>query len=116
AEFGNFVDQFYQEMDHRLKRVKAVIRQIQKIPSETRATVPAPAAAAPNAPAAPTAPAAAAAPAPPAPNLLTSGTEPVGQDLNGLLILFGADEASKNAVLLFLESLDVDVSLVEEGE
>lgn len=114
AEFSNFVNQFHEEMDHRLKRVKAVIRQIQKLPSETRATAPAAAAAVPNAPAAPAAPVAA--PAPPAPTLLTSSAEVPTVDLNGLLILFGADEASKNAVLMFLESLDVDVALVEEGE
>jgi hypothetical protein len=113
AEFSNFVNQFYEEMDHRLKRVKAVIRQIQKLPSESRSTVPPPAAAAPLAPAAP---AASAVPAGPAPTLLTSSPEPVAADLNGLLILFGADEASKNAVLLFLESLEVDVSIVEEGD
>lgn len=119
AEFSNFVNQFYEEMEHRLKRVKAVIRQVQKLPSETRSTVPPAVAAAPvapGAPAAPAVPAASAAPAAPAPNLLTAAPEPVSAELNGMLILFGADEASKNAVLLFLESLDVDVSIVEEGE
>lgn len=107
AEFSNFVEQFCAEMDHRIKRLKGVIKEVQQMHSESRPpVVPVPAATVPAAPATPTpAPAA----AEPIPQLLKP-------ELSGLLICFGIDEASKNAVMLFLESLDVEVALVEPDQ
>jgi hypothetical protein len=109
AEFGNFVEQFYAEMDHRLKKLKAVIKQIQKVPSEARASLPA-------------APAAAVAPAAPAAVPVAAGvvTMPKPQPLapetvRGMLLVLGGDEAARNALVEFLESIDVELTVVDQA-
>jgi hypothetical protein len=120
AEFGNFVEQFYAEMDHRLRRLKAVLKQIQKIPLETRASSPAaPVNSAPLTGAVPTAavqvpqaPQASAAPAAP---LIGRILEQPTLTVNALVLSFGADESIRNAVAEFLGTLDVNVTLVDDA-
>jgi predicted nucleotide-binding protein len=117
AEFSNFVEQFYAEMDHRLKRLKAVIKQIQKVPSETRASAPAaaaPVAAAAPAAGAPAAPVAAA----PAQQGVVSMPKPqplAAELLKGMLLICGGNEPAKAAVSEFLDSLEAEVTLVDEA-
>jgi hypothetical protein len=49
AEFGNFVDQFYEEMDHRLNKLRAIQKRVEEAPDNTGATPSAPTAAMPAA-------------------------------------------------------------------
>src|SRR5690349_19520184 len=37
AEFGNFVDQFYEEMDHRLAKLRAIQKRVEEAPDNTGA-------------------------------------------------------------------------------
>jgi hypothetical protein len=111
AEFGNFVEQFYAEMDHRLARLKGVLKRVAQAPvPNIKPSVPtaAPAAAAQ----------AIAAPAPqPAPPRPVNGQvlEPTPLvNLSALLVVRRVDEACRQAVAEFLESLEIDVSVVEE--
>jgi hypothetical protein len=118
AEFGNFVEQFYAEMDHRLKKLKAIIKQIQKVPSEARASVPAVATApAPSAAPATPASAAALATAPAvAPAVTVPKPQPVAPEtVRGMLLVFGGEESSRAAVAEFLESLDVELTVVDQA-
>jgi hypothetical protein len=112
AEFGNFVEQFYAEMDHRLARLKGVLKRVAQAPvPNIKPSIPA---AAPAAPAAQ----ALAAPAPqPAPSRPVNGQvlEPTSLiNLSALLVVRRVDEACRQAVAEFLESLEIDVSVVEE--
>jgi predicted nucleotide-binding protein len=38
AEFGNFVEQFYEEMDHRLSKLRAVLKRVEEAPDNVGAT------------------------------------------------------------------------------
>jgi len=100
AEFGNFVEQFFAEMDHRLKRLKSVVKRIERLPAAPRAAV----AMAPTPPVVDSAP------------IAPSAQAPMTQCLSGLLVLCRADEVSRELVAEFLESLDVDVSIVDGTE
>ena len=100
AEFGNFVEQFFAEMDHRLKRLKSVVKRIERLPAAPRAAV----ATAPTPPVVDSAP------------IAPSAQAPMTQCLSGLLVLCRADEVSRELVAEFLESLDVDVSIVDGTE
>jgi hypothetical protein len=48
AEFGNFVDQFYEEMDQRLAKLRAVLKRIETASEPVAAVTPAPADEPPN--------------------------------------------------------------------
>jgi hypothetical protein len=98
ASFGNFVEQFYAEVEHRQKRLKVVHRRIEKNQSEI---TPSPAAAG----------AAAAATAP----VIRQVPAPLAPELHAVLLVFGADEATKNAVCEFLDALGVELSLVDQA-
>lgn len=113
AEFGNFVEQFYAEMEHRLKRLKAVIKQIQKLPSETRAT--APASAVPAAPSASQGPVIPGEAAPATAAAQVFAPRQPAEPLRGFVLTFNADDGCKSALVEFLDSLDVDVALVDEA-
>jgi hypothetical protein len=104
AEFGNFVEQFYAEMDHRIKRIKGVLKQIDKLPSPVRPLVDGAAAPAVAVPGVPAAPMPASIPVPLPPSSM----------LSGLLVVRKADEAARQSVAEFLESLDIEMSIVEE--
>jgi hypothetical protein len=133
AEFGNFVEQFYAEMEHRLKRLKVVIKHVQKMPSpETRASAPA-------AGIVSTTPSHAPAPAPllshvETPSSLTSPPSSSGSGsgssssssssssksaprqhevVRGMLLIFGGEESSRTVLADFLDSLDVEITVVD---
>lgn len=111
AEFGNFVEQFYAEMDHRLARLKGVLKRVAQAPVPIiKPSIPAAAPAA--APAQAVAPAA---PVPPAPKPVNGQVlEPATlMNLSALLVVRRVDDACRQAVAEFLESLEIDVSVVE---
>lgn len=109
AEFGNFVEQFYAEMDHRLRRLKSVQKQLERFaaPSAASATAArAPAASVPTAPAASGEVFASS-------TVIPSIPRPTMQTLGGLLVVCKVDEQSKQAVADFLESLEINISVVD---
>jgi len=124
AEFGNFVEQFYAEMDHRLRRLKAVIKRIDNEP--TNGTVIPAAAATAVAESngdgeavaqvldAATAGAAAPAKRPAAAPASAPAQQSPSQLLTGLLVACHADDAVKQSVIDFFESLDMQVATVED--
>jgi hypothetical protein len=111
AEFGNFVEQFYAEMDHRLARLKGVLKRVAQAPvPNVKPSIPAPAVAAPAQAVAPTAP-------PPAAPKPVNGQvlEPATLlNLSALLVVRRVDDTCRQAVAEFLESLEIDVSVVED--
>jgi hypothetical protein len=107
AEFGNFVEQFYAEMDHRLKRLKAVAKWIEKQPTANAANAAkAPAASVPQRPQDEEEIVAAS-------TVIPATTRPKLEMLAGLLVVCKADEPTRQSVADFLESLDVIVSVVD---
>jgi hypothetical protein len=108
AEFGNFVEQFYAEMDHRLRRLKAVIKRIEKEPTDGKIVIPSG-----NGSAAAVAEADDAAAQAPAPAAESAGSV-VPHELAGLLVTCKADDATKQSVVDFFESLDIEVALGDD--
>ena len=107
AEFGNFVEQFYAEMDHRLKRLKAVAKWIEKQPTANTANAAkAPAASVPQRPQNEEEIVAAS-------TVIPATSRPKLEMLAGLLVVCKADEPTRQSVADFLESLDVVVSVVD---
>jgi hypothetical protein len=104
AEFGNFVEQFYAEMDHRIKRLKAVVRWLEKQPGATAAKA--------SASAVPVR-AASDAEIVAAAKVIPASARPLLETLSGLLVVCRADDPSKQAVADFLESLEIKVSVVD---
>lgn len=98
AEFENFVEQFYAEMDHRIGRMKEVARKIEQMaaPETPRAARPAPQ------------------PQQAEPVKPISPPQQVISSLAGVLIVHNANDALRQTVAEFLESLDIDVSIVQE--
>lgn len=94
AEFGKFVEQFYAEMDHRLRRLKAVLKHIQ---SEKISSIARPVAVVQTQ----------------APSASTAATQPQGR-ISAMLLSSKADEPTQQAVCQFLQSLDIDVSVVDQ--
>jgi hypothetical protein len=107
AEFGNFVEQFYAEMDHRLARLKGVFKRVAQAPVPLKPSVPAAAPAAAAQAVAPTTPAT---PKPVNGQVLEPSTL---MNLSALLVIRRVDDACRQSVAEFLESLDIDVSVVE---
>ncbi|HVT91060.1 MAG TPA: hypothetical protein VHD56_19565 [Tepidisphaeraceae bacterium] len=99
AELGNFVEQFYAEMEHRLKRLKAVIAAVQKTHSTSRVNTEESKASDIKTP--PSITESEAAAAPPA-------------QLRGALICFAADDGSKASISEFLKGLGMELIAVVE--
>jgi hypothetical protein len=107
AEFGNFVEQFYAEMDHRIKRLKAVVRWLEKQPGGNGANAAkAPASAVPARDPSNEEVVAAA-------KVIPASARPLRETLSGLLVVCRADDPSKQAVAEFLESLEIKVAVVD---
>lgn len=104
AEFGNFVEQFYAEMEHRIGRLRSVQRRIERMRPAAGTTgansAPPPVPAAPGA------------------SAVVGMIEPqkLQDELSALLVLRKVDEGSRQALAEFLESFQIDVSIAEQAQ
>jgi hypothetical protein len=99
AEFGNFVDQFYEEMDYRLGKLRTVLKRVEQA-AETAS------------PPLSSAPAQDAAPAPSPEPEPTESVMPAAQSPANFKVLFvthGPRDASAEAVLQFMQQLSLPV-------